>query len=59
VVRDALLFELLSTVCGEADSLVAAVLWRLVSLLAELSICGILEVVSQIAARRARSELRR
>lgn len=45
VVRDALLFELLSTVCGEADALMAAVLWRLVSLLAELVICGILEVV--------------
>jgi uncharacterized membrane protein YbhN (UPF0104 family) len=45
IVRDALLFELLSTVCGEADALVAAILWRLVSLLAELVICGILEVV--------------
>jgi hypothetical protein len=44
VVRDALLFELLSTVCGDADALVAAILWRLVSLLAELIICGILEV---------------
>lgn len=59
VVRDALLFELLSTVCGEADSLVAAVLWRLVSLLAELGICGILEVVNLIAVRGARSKLRR
>lgn len=48
VVRDALLFELLSTVCGEADALVAAVLWRLVSLLAELVICGILEVVMRV-----------
>lgn len=44
VVRDALLFELLSTVCGEADALVAAVLWRLVSLVAEVVFCGILEV---------------
>jgi uncharacterized membrane protein YbhN (UPF0104 family) len=48
VVRDALLFELLSNSCGEADALVAAVLWRLVSLLAELAICGILEVVRRI-----------
>ncbi|MEX2093526.1 MAG: lysylphosphatidylglycerol synthase transmembrane domain-containing protein [Pirellulales bacterium] len=48
VVRDALLFELLSTVCGEADALVAAVLWRLVSLLAELIICGILEVAKRV-----------
>jgi hypothetical protein len=48
VVRDALLFELLSKSCGEADSLVAAILWRLVSLLAELAICGILEVVRRI-----------
>jgi uncharacterized membrane protein YbhN (UPF0104 family) len=47
VVRDALLFELLSTVCGEADALVATVLWRLVSLLAELIICGILEVANR------------
>ncbi|MGD9633294.1 MAG: YbhN family protein [Pirellulales bacterium] len=49
VVRDALLFELLSNVCGEADALVAAVLWRLVSLVAELGMCGILEVVSRCA----------
>ena len=58
VVRDALLFELLSTVCGEADALVAAVLWRLVSLLAELIICGILEVAnrcSKSGANRSRS----
>ncbi len=48
VVRDALLFELLSKSCGEADALVAAILWRLVSLLAELVICGILEVVWRI-----------
>lgn len=49
VVRDALLFELLSTVCGEADALVVAILWRLVSLLAELTICGILEVVHRVS----------
>jgi glycosyltransferase 2 family protein len=58
VVRDALLFELLSTVCGKADALVAAVLWRLVSLVAELAICGILEVWHRAAIRHARSKLR-
>jgi uncharacterized membrane protein YbhN (UPF0104 family) len=51
VVRDALLFELLSTVCSEADALVAAVLWRLVSLLAEVGICGILEVAYRMHLR--------
>lgn len=58
VVRDALLFELLSTVCGEADALVAAVLWRLVSLLAELGFCGILEVIYKVVVP-VRSQLRR
>ena len=51
VVRDALLFELLSKSCGEADALVAAILWRLVSLLAELAICGILEVAKRAAPK--------
>jgi glycosyltransferase 2 family protein len=51
VVRDALLFELLSKSCGEADALVAAVLWRLVSLLAELAICGILEIAKRAAPK--------
>jgi uncharacterized membrane protein YbhN (UPF0104 family) len=62
VVRDALLFELLSTVCGEADALVGAVLWRLVSLLAELAICGILEIVRRTAVwdpTRLRNKFRR
>lgn len=53
VVRDALLFELLSTVCGEADALVAAILWRLVSILAELVICGILEVGHRLSKSNA------
>ncbi len=48
VVRDALLFELLTSVCGEADALVAAGLWRLVSLVAELAICGILEISTRV-----------
>lgn len=51
VVRDALLFELLSTVCSEADALVAAVLWRLVSLLAEVGVCGILEIAYRMHCR--------
>lgn len=51
VVRDALLFELLSKSCGEADALVAAILWRLVSLLAELAICGILEIAKRAAPK--------
>lgn len=50
-VRDALLMQLLSPVCGEADALVAAVLVRLVWLLSELGFCVILEV-----AKRARSK---
>lgn len=54
VVRDALLFELLSSVCGEADALVAAVLWRLLSLVAELGMCGILEVANRYAVWSAR-----
>jgi glycosyltransferase 2 family protein len=44
VVRDALLLELLSPICGPANALLAAVLLRLVWLLSELSICGILEI---------------
>lgn len=57
-VRDAALLELLATVCGDVDGLLAAVLWRLVSLVAELAMCGILEVGHRIAIRQARSNLR-
>ena len=44
VVRDALLMQLLAPTCGEANALVAAVLLRLVWLLTELTVCGILYV---------------
>jgi uncharacterized membrane protein YbhN (UPF0104 family) len=44
VVRDALLLELLSPVCGPANALLATVLLRLVWLVSELGICGILEL---------------
>ena len=45
VVRDALLVELLAPACGDANALVAAVLLRIIWLLSELGICGILRVV--------------
>jgi uncharacterized membrane protein YbhN (UPF0104 family) len=47
VVRDALLLELLSPACGSASALVASVMLRLVWLLSELMICGILELVKR------------
>ena len=46
LVRDALLLQLLTPVCGEANALVAAVLLRLVWLVSEVLICGILYVVA-------------
>jgi uncharacterized membrane protein YbhN (UPF0104 family) len=51
IVRDALMMQLLAPVCGEANALVAAVLLRIVWLVSELVICGILYG----AAFRARS----
>jgi hypothetical protein len=45
LVRDALLLELLSPACGPANALLAAALLRLVWLVSELGICGILELV--------------
>lgn len=42
VVRDALLLQLLAPTCGEANALVAAVLLRIIWLLSELAVCGIL-----------------
>jgi glycosyltransferase 2 family protein len=47
VVRDALLLELLSPTCGSANALVASVMLRLVWLVSELIICGILELVKR------------
>lgn len=42
VVRDGLLMQILAPVCGEADALVAAVLLRIVWLVSEVVVCGIL-----------------
>jgi len=44
VVRDALLLELLTPTCGEASALVAAVLLRLVWLVSEILVCGIMVI---------------
>jgi glycosyltransferase 2 family protein len=44
VVRDAVLMQLLSPVCGEANALVAAVMMRLVWLVSEVVACGILYI---------------
>jgi glycosyltransferase 2 family protein len=44
VVRDALLMQLLAPVCGEANALVASLLLRLVWLLTEVVVCGILYI---------------
>jgi hypothetical protein len=55
VVRDALLMQLLVPVCGKANSLVAAVLLRLVWLVTEVAVCGILYVAARIRERGARS----
>jgi hypothetical protein len=48
VVRDVLLVELLAPACGAAQALVAAVLIRLIWLLSELAICGILKIVQRV-----------
>jgi glycosyltransferase 2 family protein len=45
LVRDALLLELLTPSCGPANALMASVMLRLVWLVSELAICGILELV--------------
>ncbi len=54
LVRDAILMQLLVPVCGEANSLVAAVLLRLVWLVTEVAVCGILYVVARSRERRAK-----
>jgi hypothetical protein len=46
VVRDALLAELLAHKWGEANALIAAVLLRLVWLVTEVLVCGILYIVA-------------
>jgi len=45
-VRDAVLFDLLKPIAGEANALVAAVLVRLVWLVSELVVCGILYIAA-------------
>jgi uncharacterized membrane protein YbhN (UPF0104 family) len=45
LVRDALLLELLTPACGSANALVASLLLRLVWLVSEVIICGILELL--------------
>jgi uncharacterized protein (TIRG00374 family) len=42
-VRDTLLVELLSPEIPAASALVAAALWRLISLVSEVAACGIIE----------------
>lgn len=51
VVRDLLLVQLLAGPCDEADALVAAVLLRLIWLVTEALLCGILYVSSRGTAR--------
>lgn len=54
-VRDALLMQLLAPSCGEAGALVAAVLVRLVWLMSEMAVCGILYVGVKSGGRGTRS----
>jgi glycosyltransferase 2 family protein len=44
VVRDFLLLQLLTPTCGEANALIAAVLLRLVWLVSEILVCGIMVI---------------
>jgi hypothetical protein len=46
-VRDAVLMQLLAPACGDANALVAAVLLRLVWLVSEVLVCGILYVTAR------------
>jgi uncharacterized membrane protein YbhN (UPF0104 family) len=56
LVRDAILMQLLVPVYGEANSLVAAVFLRLVWLVTEVAMCGILYVAAGSRERGARSK---
>ncbi len=53
VVRDALLMQVLASECGQANALVAALLLRLVWLVSELGICGILYIGAKCWRRGA------
>jgi uncharacterized membrane protein YbhN (UPF0104 family) len=55
-VRDGVLFGLLAPICGEANALVASVLMRLVWLVSEVVVCGILYIGR--GSRGQRSEVR-
>ena len=55
VVRDALLMQVLAPACGQANALVAALLLRLVWLVSELAICGILYTGAKCREHRAKS----
>jgi uncharacterized membrane protein YbhN (UPF0104 family) len=55
LVRDALLMQLVAPICGDANALIAAVLLRLVWLVTELGICGILYIGAKKQVRPHRS----
>jgi uncharacterized membrane protein YbhN (UPF0104 family) len=57
VVRDAVLMQLLAPLCGKANALVAAVLLRLVWLVTELLVCGILYLVARRLRHSAKSQV--
>ncbi len=56
VVRDALLMQVLAPECGQANALVAALLLRLVWLVSEIAICGILYIGAKSRRRGAGSK---
>jgi uncharacterized membrane protein YbhN (UPF0104 family) len=56
LVRDALLMQLLVPVCGKANSLVAAVILRLVWLVTEIAVCGILYVGAKEQGAESREQ---
>ena len=51
-VRDGLLMQLLIPLCGDANALIAAVMMRLVWLVSELSVCGILYIGARLRIKR-------
>lgn len=55
VVRDALLMQVLAPACGQANALVVALLLRLVWLVSELAICGILYIGAKSKGPGAKS----
>lgn len=52
LVRDALLMQMLAPACGDAAALIATVLLRLVWLVTELGVCGILYMGARYQGRR-------